>query len=86
MVSSMNLAFDINAEVANLQKLLDGVSTPINADLKTDLANTGLDGNIILGDVIGLDLKANASVANLQALADSWKWNFPAQKLLDRLV
>ncbi len=78
------LPFELNADVENLQKLLEGVSTPVNADLKTDLATTGFNGNIVLGDVIGLDLTANAEVPDLQAFADFMKIEIPGAKALGK--
>ncbi len=79
-----DLAFDLNADIANLQKLLGGVSTAIKADLKTDLASTGLDGNVVMGDVIGLELKANADVSDLQALANFMKVELPGAAALGK--
>lgn len=78
------LTFNINADVSNLQKLLEGVSTPIKAKFNTELANTDIDGNIVMGDAIGLDLIANADVGNLQALADFLKVEIPGTKALGK--
>ncbi len=76
------LGFDINANVANLQNLIDGISTPVTADFNTDLAKTNIDGNITLGDVIGLDIQANANVGDLPALAKFLNVEIPAATAL----
>ncbi len=76
------LAFNLDAYTANLQKLLDGISSPVKADFKTDFASTSINGNIVMGDVIGLDIKANSNVSDLQALADFMKLEIPGSKAL----
>ncbi|MFC7290821.1 AsmA family protein [Hirschia litorea] len=78
------LGFDIDANVENLQNLIDGISTPVAASFNTDLAKTDIDGNIILGDVIGVDIQANANVDDLLALANFFKIEIPAAAALGK--
>ena len=65
-----DLAFDLTAEIANLQALLDGETSQLDAQFKTDILEAKVSGDAVLSDTPIINLNFESRVPQILELAN----------------
>lgn len=81
-----DLKFRIESRIQNPKSVIDGLASPVEIKLQTDLIKTDLKGTLGLGDTPEFDFTVNGEVPNLPALGEAFKTPLPAPGVLGKLT
>ena len=80
------LKFRIESRLENPQAMLDGLASPVEIKLQTDLIRTDLKGTLGLGDTPEFDFAVSGEIPNLPALGDAFQTPLPVRSVLGKLT
>jgi len=80
------LAFKIESKIENPKSVLDGLASPVEIKLDTDLLKTDLKGTLGLGDTPEFDFTVNGEAPNLPALGEAFQTPLPVPDVLGKLT
>lgn len=80
------LRFRIESRLENPQAMIDGLASPVEINVQTDLIRTDLKGTLGLGDTPEFDFAVTGDIPNLPALGDAFQTSLPVPAVLGRLT
>ncbi len=80
------LEFRIESRLGNPQAMIDGLASPVEIKLQTDLIRTDLKGTLALGDMPEFDFALTGEIPNLPALGDAFQTPLPVPAVLGKLT
>lgn len=80
------LKFKVESKLENPKAMLDGLASPVEIKLQTDLIKTDLKGTLGLGDTPEFDFAVNGEIPNIPALADAFQTDVPVRAVLGKLT
>jgi uncharacterized protein involved in outer membrane biogenesis len=80
------LKFNIESRIENPQSVLDGLASPVEIKLQTDLLKTDLKGTLGLGETPEFDFTVNGEAPNLPALGEAFQTPLPVPAVLGKLT
>jgi uncharacterized protein involved in outer membrane biogenesis len=80
------LRFRVESRLENPQAMIDGLASPIEIKLQTDLIRTDLKGTLALGDTPEFDFAVTGEIPNLPALGDAFQTPLPVPAVLGKLT
>lgn len=80
------LKFRIESRLENPQAMIDGLASPVEIKLETDLIRTDLKGTLGLGDTPEFDFAVNGEIPNLPALGNAFQTPLPVPAVLGKLT
>jgi len=80
------LRFRVESRLENPQAMIDGLASPVEIKLQTDLIRTDLKGTLGLGDTPEFDFALTGEIPNLPALGDAFQTSLPVPAVLGRLT
>jgi AsmA protein len=80
------LEFRIESRLGNPQAMIDGLASPVEIKLQTDLIRTDLKGTLALGDMPEFDFALTGEIPNLPALGDAFQTPLPVPAVLGGLT
>lgn len=80
------LEFRIESRLGNPQAMIDGLASPVEIKLQTDLIRTDLKGTLALGDMPEFDFALTGEIPNLSALGDAFQTPLPVPAVLGGLT
>jgi len=80
------LRFRIESRLANPQAMIDGLASPVEIKLQTDLIRTDLKGTLGLGEMPEFDFAVSGEIPNLPALGDAFQTPLPVPAVLGKLT
>jgi len=80
------LRFRVESRLENPQAMIDGLASPVEIKLQTDLIRTDLKGTLGLGDTPEFDFAVTGEIPNLPALGDAFQTSLPVPAVLGRLT
>jgi uncharacterized protein involved in outer membrane biogenesis len=80
------LKFRIETRLENPKAMLDGLASPVEIKLQTDLIKTDLKGTLGLGDTPEFDFAVKGEIPNIPALAEAFQTAVPVPTVLGKLT
>jgi AsmA protein len=80
------LRFRVESRLENPQAMIDGLASPVEIKLQTDLIRTDLKGTLALGDTPEFDFAVTGEIPNLPALGDAFQTTLPVPAVLGKLT
>jgi AsmA protein len=80
------LRFRIESRLENPQAMIDGLASPVDIRLQTDLIRTDLKGTLALGDTPEFDFALTGEIPNLPALGEAFQTPLPVPAVLGKLT
>jgi uncharacterized protein involved in outer membrane biogenesis len=80
------LKFKIESKLENPKAMLDGLASPVEIKLQTDLIKTDLKGTLGLGDTPEFDFAVKGEIPNIPALAEAFQTELPVPAVLGKLT
>lgn len=80
------LRFRIESRLENPQAMIDGLASPVEINVQTDLIRTDLKGTLGLGETPEFDFAVTGEIPNLPALGDAFQTSLPVPAVLGRLT
>lgn len=80
------LKFRIESRLENPQAMIDGLASPVEIRLQTDLIKTDLKGTLGLGDTPEFDFAVTGEIPDLPALGEAFQTPLPVPTVLGKLT
>lgn len=80
------LKFRIESRLENPQAMIDGLASPVEIRLQTDLIKTDLKGTLGLGDTPEFDFAVTGEIPDLPALGEAFQTPLPVPAVLGKLT
>ena len=80
------LKFRIESRLENPQAMIDGLASPVEIRLQTDLIKTNLKGTLGLGDTPEFDFAVTGEIPDLPALGEAFQTPLPVPTVLGKLT
>lgn len=80
------LKFRIESRLENPQAMIDGLASPVEIRLETNLIRTDLKGTLGLGDAPEFDFAVTGEIPNLPALGEAFQTPLPVPTILGKLT
>ena len=81
-----DLQFRIESKLENPKAMMDGVASPVEIKLQTDLIRTELKGKLGLGDKPTFDFAMTGEIPEIAKLGEAFKTPLPATAVLGKLT
>lgn len=81
-----DLRFNIDSRIENPKSLIEGLASPVEIKLQTDLLRTDLKGTLSLGERPEFDFSVSGEAPNLPALGEAFRTPLPVPDALGRLA
>ncbi|MEQ1779922.1 MAG: AsmA family protein, partial [Hyphomonadaceae bacterium] len=81
-----DLKFNIESKIENPKATMDGVASPVEIKLQTDLIRTELKGKLGLGDKPSFDFAMTGEIPEIAKLGEAFKTPLPATAVLGKLT
>lgn len=81
-----DLRFNIESRIENPKSVMDGLASPVEIKLQTDLIRTDLKGTLGLGERPEFDFTVSGEAPNLPALGEAFQTPLPVPAVLGKLT
>ena len=81
-----DLKFRIESKLENPKAMMDGIASPVEIKLQTDLIRTELKGKLGLGDKPTFDFAMTGEIPEIAKLGEAFKTPLPATAVLGKLT